>query len=194
MIKIGFICEGFTERKLLESENFKNFLQSINIEIVNEVINAEGSGNLLPHNIFAYIERLKSKAAEKIIILTDLDDDICITNTKARIGATKNEIIIVAVKKIEAWFLACDSVMQKLLNDEDFQFENPELELNPFETIRQLKIEKTGRGFNKGTGGKINLLNNLLLLGLNITEAASHPNCPSAKYFINKLESITTKA
>lgn len=194
MIKVGFICEGFTERKLIESENFKNFLQSINIEVVDEVINAEGSGNLLPHNIAAYIKRLKTKAAEKIVILTDLDDDICITNKKKSIPVGENEIVIIAVKKIEAWFLACDSMMQKLLNDENFQFKKPEEILNPFETIRQLKIEKTGRGFNKGSGGKINLLNNLLLAGLNITEAAMHPNCPSAKYFINKLESISPKA
>jgi hypothetical protein len=51
-------------------------------------------------------------------------------------------------------------------------------------------LEKTGRGFNKNTGGKINLINNLLALGLDITEAAKHPNCPSAKYFIHKLEGI----
>lgn len=192
MTRVGFICEGFTERKLIESENFKKFLQSIHIEIVDEVINAEGSGNLLPHNIVAYIQRLKSKEAEKIVILTDLDDDICITKTKERIGATDSEIVIVAVKKIESWFLACNSAMQSFLNDKAFHFENPEEELIPFEKIRQLKIEKTGRGFNPGTGGKINLLNNLLRLGLNIQEAAAHSNCPSAKYFIDKLVSIAS--
>jgi hypothetical protein len=190
MIKVGFICEGFTERKLLESANFKSYLQSINLEQVDEVINAEGSGNLLPHNIKAYTERLKNKGADIIIILTDLDDDICITKTKNRIKAAENEIIVIAVKKIEAWFLACSSTMQQLLKDDTFQFEFPENEAIPFETIRHLKLAKTGRGFNNGTGGKLNLLNNLLSFNLDIKEAAQHPNCPSAAYFVNKLRQI----
>ncbi|MDI9363949.1 MAG: hypothetical protein QM541_03285 [Flavobacterium sp.] len=63
MVKVGFICEGKTERKLLGSANFKSCLQSINLEQVDEVINAESSGNLLPHNIKVYTEGLKSKGA-----------------------------------------------------------------------------------------------------------------------------------
>jgi hypothetical protein len=82
MIKVGFICEGFTEQKLLNSSNFKLYLNQLGIDIIEDIINAEGAGNLLPHNIVGYIDRLKIKSANKIIILTDLDDDICITNTK----------------------------------------------------------------------------------------------------------------
>ncbi len=191
MIKVGFICEGFTERKLLESDNFKSFLTAVSIEITT-VINAEGSGNLLPHNIGPFIEILESEGSKIIIILTDLDEDACITLTKKRVNARPNDIVIIAVKAIESWFLACTSSMRKILNDANFEFQFPENESNPFETIRQLKFFKTGRGFNKGTGGKLNLLNNLLLLGLNITEAAQHPNCPSAAYFINKLLLLST--
>ena len=190
MIKVGFICEGYTEQKLLNSSNFKLYLHQLGIDMIEDIINAEGAGNLLPHNILGYIDRLKSKSANKIIILTDLDDDICITNTKKRINASANEIVVIAVKKIESLFLACNSAMQKYLQDDAFYFEFPEKELVPFEKIRQLKLEKTGRGFNKNTGGKINLINNLLALGLDITEAAKHPNCPSAKYFINQLEGL----
>ena len=43
MVKVGFICEGFTETILIASDNFNSYLQSINIERMN-VINAEGSG------------------------------------------------------------------------------------------------------------------------------------------------------
>ena len=47
MVKVGFICEGYTELILLQSDPFRQLLVSLNIERLN-VINAEGSGNLLP--------------------------------------------------------------------------------------------------------------------------------------------------
>jgi len=50
MVKIGFICEGITEFLWLQSPEFKQFLSSINLALTN-TINAEGSGNFLPHNI-----------------------------------------------------------------------------------------------------------------------------------------------
>ena len=50
MVKIGFICEGRTETMILSSMAFRNYCASIGLEIT-DVINAEGSGNLLPHNI-----------------------------------------------------------------------------------------------------------------------------------------------
>jgi hypothetical protein len=49
---------------------------------------------------------------------------------------------------------------------------------------------KTGSGIAKGTGGKKKLINILLGLGIDIHQAAAHPNCPSAKYFIDKLSSL----
>jgi hypothetical protein len=188
MIKVGFICEGFTEQKLLESAKFQAFLQSIQIEQVGNIINAEGSGNLLPHNIAGYINSLKEKQADTIIILTDLDEDICITKTKERINVSQEHIVVVAVKQIESWFLACTSCMRVLLKEPGFSFQYPEAEAIPFETLRKLKLEKTGSGVT--ASGKIKLMNILLSLGLDIQEAASHPNCPSAKYFIDKLHQI----
>ena len=73
-----FICEGNTEQILLQSHSFKSLLTSLNLESL-PVIDAKGAGNLLPHNIAGYINRLESQRAEKIFILTDLDEDICIT-------------------------------------------------------------------------------------------------------------------
>ena len=68
MVKIGFICEGVTEQILLQSDSFKQFLQSINLESV-LVIDAKGAGNLLPHNISGYVARLEKEEAEQILIL-----------------------------------------------------------------------------------------------------------------------------
>lgn len=165
MVKIGFICEGFTEFLLIQSPRFKQFLNSINLESVN-TINAEGSGNLLPHNISGYIESLKRDGAEKIIILTDLDQDVCITKTKERIAAPADCILIIAVKQIESWFLASTPTMQALLKDDSFFFEFPERESIPFLTINSLLIEKTGRGAGRNMSGKTKLIKRLILLGL----------------------------
>jgi hypothetical protein len=192
MVKIGFICEGNTEQILLQSDSFKQFLQSLHLESL-PVIDAQGSGNLLPHNIVGYISRLEKEGAEKIIILTDLDEDICITQTKQRISARQKDIVIIAVKKIESWLLACSQAMSALLRIPGFAFQEPENEPNPFETINNLMIVHLGRGIGKGNGGKIKLITRLLNFGLDINQAAIHPNCPSASYFIRKLQEISKK-
>jgi hypothetical protein len=189
MTKIGFICEGRTEQILLQSGTFRQLLASLNIESL-PVIDAGGSGNLLPHNILGYIDRLEKEGAEAIAILTDLDEDICITKTKERIGARSKDIVVIAVKKIEAWFLACSPTMQKVFGVTSFNFANPEEDKEPFETINQLLTKHVGRGIGKKKAGKIKLINKLLENGLDLTQAAAHDNCPSAMYFLQKLMEI----
>jgi hypothetical protein len=189
MVNVGFICEGETERILVTSTKFKELLIAKNISLIN-VIDAKGRDNLRPHNIEQHLHALEADGAEKIIIVTDLDDDACITVTKQRINARVQDIVVIAVKQVEAWFLACTPVMQVLLKDTEFVFDSPEEEPKPFETIRTLMLAKTGRGVYKGVGGKIKLAHILRLLGFDISQAASHPNCPSAAYFIKKLDEL----
>ena len=107
------------------SDSFINYVASVGIEIT-EVINAKGNGNLLPQNIEPFFSILESLGSKVVIILTDLDDDGCITLTKKRISARPNDIVIIAVKKIEAWFLACTPSMHKLLQDDSFECRFPE--------------------------------------------------------------------
>ena len=192
MVKIGFICEGDTEQILLLSDNFQLYLSSLNLQAVN-VINACGSGNLLPHNIKGYIESLEKAGAEVIFILTDLDDDICITKTKSRIKSREQDIVAIAVKKIEAWFLANDNAMRSLLNNAAFSFPNPEMESSPFETINNLLVKYKGRGIGKSSAGKIKLVSKLIDLGIQVPDSAKHKNCLSAKYFIEKLIQVSAK-
>jgi len=161
MVKIGFICEGDTEQILLLSDNFQLYLSSINLQAVN-VINAWGSGNLLPHNITGYLQSLEQAGAQVIFILTDLDDDVCITQTKSRIKAREQDIMIIAIKKIEAWFLANDNSMRTLLGDLQFSFPSPETELNPFEIINALLVKYKGRGVGRTSAGKIKLVRKLI--------------------------------
>ena len=121
MINVGFIVEGFTEYFLLKSASFNEFLTRNNIRLVN-VINAQGCGNLLPHNIEGYIQLLEKDGAEKIVILTDLDRDVCITSTKNRIKARPQDVVVVAVQQIESWFLACTPAMYNTPRKSDSKF------------------------------------------------------------------------
>jgi predicted regulator of Ras-like GTPase activity (Roadblock/LC7/MglB family) len=47
MVKVGFICEGETEKLIIESEAFKILLLKAGLQLI-LAIDAEGNGNLLP--------------------------------------------------------------------------------------------------------------------------------------------------
>jgi hypothetical protein len=66
VVNIGFICEGYTELFILESDSFKSILNSLKLKSVG-VINVEGNGNLLPHNIKIHHKNLFEKGASLIL-------------------------------------------------------------------------------------------------------------------------------
>lgn len=189
MVRLGFIAEGATEKIILESQDFKNLLNELKVNFIPEIIDAEGNGNLLPQNIEKHSQILLDKGATKIIVLTDLDEDACITQTKARIQPLENHIVIVSVKQIEAWFLADTEAMRKLFSDDTFEEQYPESHLMPYDEINQIKLRKVGRGIGNS---KIKLAYNLInQFDFSIKRAAEHPNCNSAKYFLEKIKSFT---
>lgn len=55
MVRIGFIVEGDSEKIVIESVKFREFLRLNGFELVTPVVNAKGGGNLLPQNIEAYL-------------------------------------------------------------------------------------------------------------------------------------------
>lgn len=192
MVKVGFICEGKTERMILSSQAFSDYCLSIGLEIT-KVIDATGNGNLLPENIKPHTESLQRLGTQQVFVLTDMDTAACITETKKRVDPHSKYIVVIAVKQIESWFLAASQTLQAFLKINDFYFEYPENEIVPFETIRDIMINKTqsGRGISKGTGGKKNLAFLLLARGYTINESATHANCSSAVYFLKQLNRIS---
>jgi hypothetical protein len=187
--KVGFICEGETEKIIVESSAFQRLLTDLNLSCA-VAVDASGNGNLLPKNIQNHLETMRRYKVDFTIILTDLDEDVCITKTKERIqGSEKNEaIIIVSVKTIESWFLA-DSKTLSLVFSKEYSYSFPEdIEMKPIDLIKQLFLENIQRGI--GRRGKPYLANYMLKNGFNIMNAAEHANCPSAKYFIAKLREI----
>ena len=185
MKKVGFICEGETEKLLVDSPRFQQLLATCRLACVTPVLNVKGNGNLLPYNIEPFRNLLIANGAEKIIILTDLDEDQCLTFTKDRITHRPDQVICVAVKKIEAWWLADTPALSQLLK-QHYAFEFPEPENDPFQTIRSLMVQYAGRGIQS----KLLLATKLLSLGFSLESAAQHPLCPSARYLLDKLRSL----
>ena len=185
MVKLGFICEGVTDKLFVDSDNFKQFLLENNCILINAIFSG-GNGNLLPKNITKHINSLKDDKVDKIFILTDLDKDKCITKTKLRINASDDISTIVAVKEMEAWFLSDSHLLSKIFG-KPFEYQYPENDYEPYETLRKLFVENTGRGF----GSKAKLTSIFISKGFSITNAAIHNNCPSAKYFVDKIIKLT---
>lgn len=182
MVKLGFICEGGTEKIIIESLAFREFLLVNNFELV-KAFDATGNGNLLPENISPMINNLLEEGAEKIFVITDLDEDVCITKTKERINAPSEIIVIVSVKKIEAWFLADSSTLSSIFKG-NFLFEKPENESDPRQVLKDLFIEKIGRGIGES---KPRFATKMVNYGFSVINSAAHPDCSSAKYFLHKL-------
>ena len=188
MVSIGFVCEGKTEKEIIESDMFQRWLNQNGITCVNPVFDVDGSGNLLPHRLSDVRDTLFKNGAEVICILTDLDEDQCITMTRQRITEQPNQHIIVAKRQIESWFLSDSVTLRKLFSDDSFEFYFPETESNPFLILKALFKLNTGRGI----GTKPMLARRMLKYGFTIERAAEHPNCPSARYFLDKLQTLAS--
>jgi len=192
VVKIGFVVEGDTEKLIIESTNFRNWATRHNIEIGIPVINAGGGGNLCPRRIEKHINScLTQVKPDKLVILTDLECESCITKVKQRIGNGRVTKIFVARKAIEAWFLADTQAMQTWLDRTKFLEELPEQTAKmPWERLKEVSKSGRGPGNNKVVFAKkfIDKFN------FSLERAATHSQCQSAKYFLEKLKEIAQLA
>lgn len=193
MVKIGFIVEGPSDAKIIRSENFGDLLAENDLELV-DIIVPEGKTHFFHPNaefetirpkVESYIKRLEDKGAEKILFLVDLDTEPCYTSVKSKIPHRPTDSVIICKIALEAWYLADTKLMSSILRENHFT-EFPEEMENPFEKIKNLLLEKT----ESGVGNKIILANKVIKNGFSIVHSATHPQCPSALYFINKLQSF----
>ncbi len=190
MVKIGFIVEGGTEKVLVESPQFVAWLNEWQLELVKPIIDAKGGGNLLPRNIEPLVALLRAKGAEHIVILTDLENAADVDSVKERITNQYSELIFVAVKAIEVWFLADTEAMKKWLNVDDFIEIAPEETVEmPWERLRDIANELNLRGPGSS---KVSFAKRMVKhYGFLVTNAADHSNCPSATEFKNGLMALS---
>ena len=193
MIRIGFVVEGICEKLLIESAGFHTWASQYGLEIGYPVINAGGNGNLCTQNIKPFLEKCHIEAnPDKIVVLTDLECEPCVTATKARIGNDKVTQIIVAKKALEAWFLADTVAMRRWLKNDDFPGETmPEQTTGmPWERLKEIATIYHKKKLGPGRKKKPFTQKMIAQFGFSIERAANHPNCPSAKYFVEKLQNL----
>ncbi|WP_186685604.1 hypothetical protein [Pseudomonas vanderleydeniana] len=187
MVKAGFIVEGASERIVVESQAFRALLQSCGYELVTPVVDANGGGNLLPHNIEAFLDRLDEAGAEEVFILTDLEDELHVRTVRDRVAHQRVRFAFVAVKALEAWFLADTQAMNAWLKTDDFFEDTPEQTAEkPWERVKQVAAERGARG----PGNKVAFAKKAVThWGFSVEHSSAHPSCPSARELIEFLRS-----
>jgi hypothetical protein len=189
LVRVAFIVEGGVEKIVIDSLVKNGWFRQKDIEQAGPTIDAKGGGNLCPRNISQHIQAAKAHKPDKIVILTDLECDPCITETKKRLGDCSTCEIIVAKKAIESWFLADSTLMRTLTRNNTFFCEYPEKTADmPYDEIKKILITATRRG----TGSKVTFAKKAIKNNFNIENAANHTNCSSAKYFLDKIDGLTT--
>ncbi len=193
MIRIGFVVEGICEKLLIESASFQTWASQHGLEIGHPVINAGGNGNLCTQNIKPFLEKCHIEAnPDKIVVLTNLECEPCVTATKARINNENIDQIMVAKKALEAWFLADTVAMRRWLKNDDFPGETmPEQTAGmPWERLKEIATIHHNNKLGPGRRKKSFAQKMIAQFGFSIERAANHPNCPSAKYFLEKLQNL----
>lgn len=189
-MKVAFIVEGGTEKILIESEQFKNWIQTFGLELVVPVIDASGGGNLLPHRIGDMLGTLQNKNPDHIFILTDLEREPNIATVKSAIEHPDVKDSFITILATESWFLACTDALRSWLPSEEAYVEDPEslTEDKPFDRIKILKL-KTSDG-KRGVSNKKILARQMLLHGFTFEKVLEHPNCSSMKYIERIFKSL----
>lgn len=193
MVTVGFVVEGDSDEFLPQSQVFREWLRTeCDLEVVDPVINAGGNGNMCGRKIINYVAALKIQAKpDKVVVLIDLDPDRCapcIEKRKEMIGGHGIDLIVVARKAIESWFLADTEAMRSWTGDNDFYEPEPEsLKEMPWERLKRI-----GRDIGRGPGNsKPSFAKKFIRINkFDVRRAGNHPNCPSARYFIEKLYAL----
>lgn len=193
MVTVGFVVEGDSEKRLIKSELFQQWLrEDCNLEVVDQVVNAAGSGNMCSRNIGVLVENLRTEAKpDKVVVLADLDPEKCAPCVQARkeiIGPQDQDIDLIAIAKkaMESWFLADTEAMRRWLGDNTFCEDTPEtLAGMPWDRLKELG-SKSKRG--QGPGTKSSFSRKFILRHkFDVRRAARHAQCPSARYFVERL-------
>lgn len=192
--RIGFIYDGETEEVIIKSEMFDNYLASIGLRSVGEF-------KYKSKKLSAYSDILINKGAEKVIIITDMEQSPCFSEVFERYDEENlNEYhkIIVVKRMGEAWLMADTDTLKGILRigrHRSFnENNNPEAEIDPHHKINELLSRHTNRAGNKKKAVKFTskplLAKKFLDNGFTIEAAVSHPQCMSIKYFDRYLRGL----
>ena len=189
MVKVGFLVEGGCERIVLKSVAFQRYLTNNQIEPVGDIIDMNGKGNLTvsSRRMQSQVQALRDQGAEWIVVLRDMDNATSFATVKAEVYEAVDVATCIAVQELEAWFVADSGTLSVLFNAL-FHYDGPELIAKPATFLDDQRMQHTGRGIRDKKGFATAMVNN----GFTIERAAKHPNCPSARYFLNKLQTLAS--
>jgi len=99
--------------------------------VVLPTVDAGGNGQLCSRKITAFVDKLKiqAKNPDKVVVLADLDPDRCapcISKRKEIIGNDGIDLIVIARKALESWFLADMEAMRRWTGNKGFYEDQPE--------------------------------------------------------------------
>ena len=190
MVTVGFVVEGASEKRLVESELFRKWLhEDCNLEVVDPVVDAAGNGNMCSRNIETFVKNLRTSAKpNKVVVLADLDPDTCapcVQKRKEIIDCQGIDLVAIAKKSMESWFLADTMAMRQWLGDDAFCETHPEtLAEMPWDRLKKLRTQKgRGPGSTKLSFARKFIRDH----EFDVRRAARHSQCPSARYFVERL-------
>lgn len=193
MVTVGFIVEGPSDKIVVQSQGFLQWLDQYGICLAMPIVVAGGHGSMRSERIDVMARNLRKQSSDidKVVLLADLDPDEnvrCITERKALVHSDKVDLVVIARKAIEAWFLADSSAMRDWTKDPTF------FERRPEETSGTAwgRLKEIGKDVGRGPGtSKVAFAKRFAgKHGFTIRDAAKHPNCPSAVYFTEHVSAL----
>lgn len=187
---LGFIVDGPSDKIVLESDSFSAWLDDRCMQrrdpivVVRGQMRGDGIGEL------SKLLRKQGGDIDYVVQLTDLDPDAgvpCISARRAFVESPEVDLVVVAKKAIESWFLADSDAMRKWTKDPTF-FENDPEETPgmPWERLKEIGV-RAGRG----PGNKVSFAKRFVRRHrFSIMAAAAHRRCPSAQYFVERLAGL----
>ena len=132
--------------------------------------------------------RKRSANLDRLVVLADLDPSEtvpCITERKNRVDSEAIDLVVIARKAIESWFLADTRAMRSWTNDESYCETHPEATPNmPWDRMKEVGPVRRGRS-------KVLFAKRLITEhGFDVVQAAKHPQCPTARYFVERVSAL----
>lgn len=191
-VRIGFVVEGDSEKIILEHSTFREWATQHGMHICDPIINMEGKRKIFNKEIMnEKIAACRNQTnPDKVVLLFDLDEVPCYTAARNKIDPDIFDLIVMARKAFEAWFLADGETLGKALGI-PIQERHPETISKPWEYIKQLSNQPRAHGPGDS---KPKFARKMLKAGFSIQRAAEHPHCPSARYFVEKLQQLQEAA
>lgn len=103
---------------------------------------------------------------------------------KKTIGSKDIDLVLIAKKALESWFLADTEAMRRWLGDDTFCEIAPETRTGmPWDRLKELGHKKRIKPKSKVAFSRQFIHDH----GFDVRRAAQHANCPSARYFVERL-------